>query len=152
MHPSDTLRKTPSCPGCYEPFLNAAVLAEGYVGPCCAFWDEAADTLHEKSLREIWTGEYLQRIRQRLLTRDFPPFCEFCPSHFVWQTGETRKELLRCLGQEAPDQPGDPVPVRPLGVGLARQFFLSLRERGVPATLQRGKEWLTLALRSGTRR
>jgi hypothetical protein len=132
--------------------LNAAVLSEGYVGPCCVFWDELADTLHNKSLREIWTGEHMHSMRQRLLASDFPSFCEYCPSHFVWQIEEYRKELVHTLGQADPDDPADPIPVRPLGVGLARQFLRSLRERGVPATLQRGKEWMTLALRHGTRR
>jgi len=132
--------------GCYEPFLTATVVAEGYVGPCCAFWDESADNLGQASLKDIWTNPWFQRIRERLLTRDYPDFCAYCPSHFVWQTEEMRTDLEGTVCAKKQNE------VRPFDASLIERFLSSLRQHGMAYTCRKSIEWVRATLQRTRKR
>ena len=122
--------------GCFEPFLSVTILAEGQVGPCCAFWDEHADNLRDKSLQEVWTGAWFQNLREKMMANDFPDFCAHCPSHFIWQTEETRRELVAQFQMMRP---------KPLGLALTKSVLASIRKNGWRKTGTNAWDWLALS-------
>lgn len=126
--------------GCFEPFLTVAVLSEGFVGPCCAFWDESADNLRDKSLAEVWNGDWFRNLRERMVAWDFPAYCEHCPSHFVWLNDKTRGELEEHVALE-------PAPPRPASQDTLQRLVSSIKGYGVFGTLRRGIEWALISLR-----
>ena len=122
--------------GCFEPFLSVAVLAEGQAGPCCAFWDEHADNIRDHSLEAIWKGSWFTTMRERLIHREFPDFCKHCPSHFVWQTEETRQALRANIAARP----------RPFTPALFMEGLAQIRKRGLAATVRRAYEWMSIKL------
>jgi len=118
---------------CFEPWHAVTILADGKVGPCCVFWDEAADSIENHSLREVWTGPYLERVRAQILLGDLPSYCVHCPSILRVQTDSFRERLrwrqMSGLGR----------------VGLvARKAIASVRRYGVWRALRRGVTWWRL--------
>jgi MoaA/NifB/PqqE/SkfB family radical SAM enzyme len=72
---------------CYQPFYRMIVRPWGVAGPCCMF-DNIGENVKEKSLKEIWFGEYFENVRKKILERSLPDFCSKCnPS----QVQENRK-------------------------------------------------------------
>jgi hypothetical protein len=65
---------------CSEPFRRLNVWASGKVGPCCGFPGIVYDvgTLGDQTLREIWEGEPIRRIRQDLIQRTYALPCLRC--------------------------------------------------------------------------
>ena len=121
--------------GCFEPFLSVAVLSEGYVGPCCSFWDDAADNLQKHSLKEVWTGPWFQDMRERMFSHNFPDFCEHCPSHFIWLTEKMRSDLKTYMANNPP-------PPRSINNDLAKRITDSVKNYGLYGSLRRGWEWV----------
>ena len=56
---------------CTQIFSNLAIKSDGSVSPCSVDWDNKVSlgNFHEKTLREIWTGEELKKLRLEHLTR-----------------------------------------------------------------------------------
>lgn len=80
---------------CFEAWLTATILPDGRIGPCCMFWDEGADRILDRSLRDVWTGPYLQQVRERLRQRKgLPSYCRSCHSHIAVRTRQFREGLL----------------------------------------------------------
>jgi len=72
---------------CYQPFYHMVVRPWGTSGPCCMF-DNIGDNVSQKSLKEIWFGDYFENMRKEMLKRSLPNFCSKCnPS----QIQENRK-------------------------------------------------------------
>ncbi|MCD6371816.1 MAG: radical SAM protein [Candidatus Aenigmarchaeota archaeon] len=79
---------------CYQPFHQMVVRPWGIVGPCCMF-EYSPENVRDKSLKEIWFGEYFEKMRERMLKRDLPDFCSKCnPS----QIQENRKIRVAIKG------------------------------------------------------
>jgi MoaA/NifB/PqqE/SkfB family radical SAM enzyme len=116
---------------CYEVWLTAAVTADGRTGPCCVFYDEAAQSIKEHSLREVWLGPYFTEIRARILSRKLMGYCAQCPSSLLSRSADLRAHLIREV---------EPLPARL--AYLAGRFRENLRRRGLRGAINRTREWL----------
>jgi len=68
---------------CYEPWYHIVIRPNGITGACCMF-DGSFENVKEKSLKEIWFGEYFERIRESILRKKLLPFCFKCnPSQVI---------------------------------------------------------------------
>ena len=127
---------------CFEAWLTMTIVADGRVGPCCVFWEEQAQTVHDNSLEEAWLGPYLQDVRKRLLARrDLPGYCKFCASHIITLTEDMRQAFLaKERTQWAEMRPAQRARF------LAGRFASTLRGQGLRKTLRRAREWAQLHL------
>jgi len=78
---------------CYEPWYLATVRADGTVGSCRLFRDDG-ENLHDKSLKDIWFGDYFSRNRQTLLAGQQLPYCSKCGSNEYLENMRVRKRLV----------------------------------------------------------
>jgi MoaA/NifB/PqqE/SkfB family radical SAM enzyme len=81
---------------CYEPFYLVTIRANGIVGSCRLFGD-SGDNIHNKSLKEIWFGNYFNRARKTLL-RGPQAFCSKCGSNEMLEQKRIREELKKVIG------------------------------------------------------
>jgi MoaA/NifB/PqqE/SkfB family radical SAM enzyme len=80
---------------CYEPFYLITIRANGIVGSCRLFGDKG-DSITNKSLKEIWFGEYFENARKTLL-KGPQPFCSKCGSNEMLQQISIRNEIMKVL-------------------------------------------------------
>jgi hypothetical protein len=80
---------------CYEPFYLVTIRANGTVGSCRLFGD-SGDSLHAKTLEEVWFGEYFNRARKKLLEGP-QSFCSKCGSNEFLEQARIREELRKVL-------------------------------------------------------
>ncbi len=78
---------------CFEPFYLVTIRANGTVGSCRLFGDKG-DSIHNKSLKEIWFGEYFENARKTLLNGP-QSFCSKCGSNEMLEQMRIRNELER---------------------------------------------------------
>jgi MoaA/NifB/PqqE/SkfB family radical SAM enzyme len=81
---------------CYEPFYLVTIRANGIVGSCRLFGDQG-DNIHNKTLKEIWFGDYFNRARKILLNGP-QNFCCKCGSNEMLEQRDIRNELLSVIG------------------------------------------------------
>jgi MoaA/NifB/PqqE/SkfB family radical SAM enzyme len=68
---------------CFEPWYNIIIRPNGRVGPCCMF-DFSGEYVHNKSLSDIWFGEYFSKIRENLKKGKLMGYCKKCnPSQVI---------------------------------------------------------------------
>jgi len=79
---------------CFEPWYLMTIRANGIVGSCRLFGDEGI-SIHNKSLKDIWLGEYFQKARQRLLNNNTPDYCANCGANEFIENKRVREELKR---------------------------------------------------------
>ena len=77
---------------CYEPWYNMIIRPNGRVGPCCMF-DFSGEYCHDKSLKEIWFGNYFNKVRESLLKKELPSYCSNCNPSQIVNNERIRKEL-----------------------------------------------------------
>ncbi|MEM7825961.1 MAG: radical SAM protein [Candidatus Aenigmatarchaeota archaeon] len=83
---------------CFKPWERIAIRFNGLTGHC-GFVEEG-ENVKEKSLKEIWFGEYFKKARERMLKKELFSHCHKCvPSDFT-QGKRFRKELMEFLGIE----------------------------------------------------
>lgn len=80
---------------CYQPFYRMIIRPWGVAGPCCMF-DNVGEKVNEKSLKEIWFGEYFEKTRKRMLKGDLPDFCSKCNPSQIQENRKIRA-LLKVL-------------------------------------------------------
>ena len=80
---------------CFEPFYLVTIRANGIVGSCRLFGDQGT-SIHDKSLKEVWFGEYFERARKAVL-RGPQPFCSKCGSNEFLENRRIRRELLKAM-------------------------------------------------------
>lgn len=68
---------------CVYPWERLVLKPNGYVTYCPADWKGMARIAHFKdtSIKDIWTGDYMRRLRDAHITNDFScfSFCDQCP-------------------------------------------------------------------------
>jgi len=126
---------------CYEAWLSLFILVDGKAGPCCVFYDEHAENIRDKTLKEIWTGPYMQHAREVLGAGKELHYCKDCPSY-----------IPGLMEQVAYKYRTEYNPLRHVAThSLARRLLgrtvSSLREQGVKQTLARAREWVQLRTR-----
>jgi len=80
---------------CYEPWYLVTIRADGTVGSCRLFGDNG-DNIHNKTLKEIWYGEYFKNARKTLLTGG-ASFCSKCGANEFLENRRIRSELAANL-------------------------------------------------------
>ena len=128
---------------CFEPWLSTSITSDGKVGPCCAFWAEDADNIRNMSLREVWLGPYMEKVRRQLVIDDLPEYCLRCPYTIVVRNEALRARLLWRqrqleLRNQSRLQAANDLAARTVG---------SLRRDGLVRTVRRAGEWLVVRLR-----
>jgi MoaA/NifB/PqqE/SkfB family radical SAM enzyme len=81
---------------CYQPFYRMIVRPWGVVGPCCMF-DNIGESVTEKSLKEIWFGEFFEKMRKKMIERNLSDFCSKCNPSQVQENRKIR-ECIKALG------------------------------------------------------
>jgi MoaA/NifB/PqqE/SkfB family radical SAM enzyme len=80
---------------CFKPWEEIAIRYNGLTGHC-GFVEEG-ENVREKSLKEIWFGEFFENARKRMLNKKLFPHCHKCvPSDFT-QRRRFRRELLEMI-------------------------------------------------------
>ncbi len=77
---------------CYEPWYLMTIRANGIVGSCRLFGD-SGEKLHDKSLRNVWFGNYFTKARKKQVGMDIPDFCKNCGVNEMVENRRIRDEL-----------------------------------------------------------
>jgi MoaA/NifB/PqqE/SkfB family radical SAM enzyme len=77
---------------CYEPWYLMTIRANGIVGSCRLFRDDG-DSIHDKTLSEVWFGDYFTRARARLAAGTLPEYCSKCGSNELVENRRLRRAL-----------------------------------------------------------
>jgi len=83
---------------CYEPFYKMILLNNGNASVCSYFCDKkvAPDSIKDKSLLEIWSGQRLGNIRKAMLNGNLPECCKKCPTTLVIHN-ENLRDCLKTM-------------------------------------------------------
>lgn len=65
---------------CMMPFRRMAIFADGRVAPCCSLYSNSiiVGNIHQNSLKEIWDGEEMTRLRDELTSGNPRAVCADC--------------------------------------------------------------------------
>jgi MoaA/NifB/PqqE/SkfB family radical SAM enzyme len=78
---------------CFEPFLHLLVKANGETTFCCMM-ENSPENIKEKSLEQIWFGDYFNEQRRNFINKNVRKECEFCVFSQFTRNREIRGELL----------------------------------------------------------
>jgi radical SAM protein with 4Fe4S-binding SPASM domain len=81
---------------CFEPWWHMVIKVEGSVQPCCLF-DSKEENVKNKTLKEIWFGEYFNEIRENMINKKFSAFCSVCNAGQVAENIRIREELSKLM-------------------------------------------------------
>lgn len=79
---------------CYAPFQSISISENGRVR-YCHMSDVSEESIKDESLKEVWYGPNLDKLRKMLLKREIPPFCKNCCSPQVFETISTRERISK---------------------------------------------------------
>lgn len=83
---------------CIHPWNELVIAADGAAGLCCLDYDITAPlgNIHEKSIREIWTGATLRGYREKLVNLDYDSIacCKNCNA-YIYQDNTYWAQLWR---------------------------------------------------------
>jgi MoaA/NifB/PqqE/SkfB family radical SAM enzyme len=80
---------------CFEPWYRMGIRVDGIVCPCGFFDAESKENVKEKSLKEIWFGEYFDLRRRQILQKKLSPHCSKCCVTLVSTNKLIRDELKK---------------------------------------------------------
>ena len=79
---------------CYDPWFHMSIKANGKVTACDVSTDNS-ENVKDKTLNEVWFGDYFEKIRKGFIEKNIPEFCKQCnPSH------TTQRRWLRRMMEE----------------------------------------------------
>jgi len=78
---------------CYEPWLRMGIRVDGAIGPCGFFDESSMENIKEKSLKEVWLGDYFNKRRKQMLDNNLPEYCKKCCTTLVSNNQRIREEL-----------------------------------------------------------
>lgn len=81
---------------CYYPWYNISIFSDGRALPCFILKDEG-ESIKEKSLKEIWFGEYFTELRQTFLKNKLKEDCSKCNPWNLPKMKGIRDELQRTI-------------------------------------------------------
>jgi MoaA/NifB/PqqE/SkfB family radical SAM enzyme len=83
---------------CFSPWLNMEIRVSGRVTACRICNDETGcENVLDKSLKEIWFGEYFENLRKQFMNGNLPDYCKDCASGLVVLTKNLRNKLIKRL-------------------------------------------------------
>lgn len=88
---------------CFEPWYLITIRANGIIGSCRLFGDQGI-SIHDKSLKEVWFGEYFEKARQRLLNNDVPDYCKNCGANEFVENQKIRREIEKYLNKSVKNE------------------------------------------------
>lgn len=77
---------------CYEPWWHLVIKTNGTAQPCCLY-DEKEENLRNKTLKEVWFGEFFEKIREEIKRKKFSRYCSICNAGQVFENRRIREEL-----------------------------------------------------------
>jgi MoaA/NifB/PqqE/SkfB family radical SAM enzyme len=77
---------------CYEPWWHLVVKTNGTAQPCCLY-DEKEDDLKNKTLREIWFGDFFKKIRENIKHKQLSKYCSICNAGQVFENRMIRERF-----------------------------------------------------------
>jgi len=97
----EILRKESSSNGfssliCYEPWWHLVIKTNGTAQPCCLY-DEKEEDVRKKSLKEIWFGNFFEKIRASIKSGKLSKYCSICNAGQVFENRKIRGELKRWM-------------------------------------------------------
>ena len=123
---------------CFEPWTSLSILPDGRVGPCCAFYDDDANSIKENSLADVWNGPYMTSVREGMLNGHPPDYCKRCPSNLYVVKERHRKTYSKDLIEQSQLDAANPA--RKVA-RLAVKGIKSIKKHGILKTVERGIEW-----------
>lgn len=124
---------------CFEPFLSLTISSSGKVSPCCMLWAENNPSVLNKSLKEIWEGEFFEGIRKVLLENTdskLPLSCQNCPSQLRKRTIDIKNALIEREKNTSKDI-----------LSLVKKFWRRVRGRGLIDAIKRSWEYVYIFLK-----
>jgi MoaA/NifB/PqqE/SkfB family radical SAM enzyme len=85
---------------CYKPWFHMTIKCDGRV-TSCDVPVVGGDDVKNKSLREVWNGDYFKWLRKSLLSGKIPDFCAQCNASHVSQRRMMRLEIIKMLEPKA---------------------------------------------------
>jgi len=82
---------------CFEPWWRMGIRVDGWVCPCGFLDQSTTENIREKSLREIWFGEYFEKRRKELLSKNMPDYCKKCCTTLVQYNQIIREQLKKAI-------------------------------------------------------
>lgn len=132
VHPAERLGLSGAM--CYEPWLSAAIMPDGALGPCCASYDPKALSIRDHSFNQVWHGAYINRVREGMFNGKPPGYCVRCPSNLFADKEEMRIFLTEYLRR-------DMTPAYKRLAGTLGRAGSTLRAQGLSGLYRRFKEW-----------
>jgi len=125
---------------CLEPWLSIQVQPDGKIGPCCVFWDTEAQSIRDLTLKDIWLGPYMTKVRNDFLAGRFQPYCASCHSSFRIRDKSFREQLA--VVREAESWHNE----NPIGrvSRIMTKAAASIQKHGLRGALKRGRDWFRL--------
>jgi len=91
-------RKNILNPPCFNPWFNMEIRVSGRVTPCRICNDEnGCESILDKSLKDIWLGEYFESMREQFMRGNLPDYCRDCASGLVVDMRNMRNQLVKRL-------------------------------------------------------
>jgi len=84
-------------PPCFKPWLEIGIRNDGTVCPCGFYDVSSTENIKQKSLKQIWFGDYFERIRKNFLRGILPPHCQKCCATLVEENRRIRENLRKEL-------------------------------------------------------
>jgi len=79
---------------CYQPWVYMSIRVQGQVRPCPMIPDdEDVESVLDRSLEEIWYGDYFNDLRLRLMSGNLSTYCRHCCGAVVLETRRIRSAL-----------------------------------------------------------
>jgi len=78
-------------PACFQPWYRIVIRPNGQVQPCCNLYEPNADNIKEKNLKEIWYGNYFNKIRENILQHKFYEDCSRCNAWIMKESNKLRR-------------------------------------------------------------
>jgi MoaA/NifB/PqqE/SkfB family radical SAM enzyme len=97
MKAKDFVKKFLSA-SCYKPFFHMTIKCDGRT-TSCDVPVSGGDSIKNKSLLQVWNGEYFESLRNKLMNGKVSDFCAQCnPSH-ITQKRTYQREILKMAGE-----------------------------------------------------
>lgn len=82
---------------CFEPFWRMGIRVDGWVCPCGFLDQKTTENVREKSLKEIWFGEYFDERRKQLIHKNIPKYCQKCCTTLIQYNQIIREQLSKLI-------------------------------------------------------
>ena len=80
---------------CFKPWTRIAIKYDGLTGHCGLV--QEGETLKEKTLEEIWYGDWFEGVRNKMMNGQLLEYCSHCVPSDITQRRRFRRELIEVL-------------------------------------------------------